>query len=206
MRKLSRHNYHQQSKLAHQNEAKVKVEKVANSYIEKPNSGFWEEINKYRGKKRCIAPTVKGITNPTEISDRFAATYNELFNSVGYYVNDMNTLFHEDCGDVVDDCTVHSTLMSSDDITSAIKKFKSGKSDGYDGLSSDYYCNGTPLLSSYISALFNCMITHCYIPYSFCISTIIPIPKGSNKSTSKVKKNYRGIALSILLSKYLTTA
>ena len=112
----------------------------------------------------------------------------------------MNTLFHEVCGDVVDDYTVHSTLMSSDDVTSAIKKLKPGKSDGYDGLSSDYYCNGTPLLSRYISALFNCMITHCYVPNSFCISTIIPIPKGSNKSTSTVK-NYRGIALSSLLSK-----
>ena len=112
----------------------------------------------------------------------------------------MNTLFHEVCGDVVDDYTVHSTLMSSDDATSAIKKLKPGKSDGYDGLSSDYYCKGTPLLSRYISALFNCMITHCYVPNSFCISTIIPIPKGSNKGTSTVK-NYRGIALSNLLSK-----
>ena len=100
-------------------------------------------------------------------------------------VNDMNTLFHEVCGDVVDDYTVHSTLMSSDDVTSAIKKLKPGKSDGYDGLSSDYYCNGTPLLSRYISAIFNCMITHCYVPNSFCISTIIPIPKGSNKSPTK---------------------
>ena len=45
------------------------------------------------------------------------------------------------------------------------------------------------------------MITHCYVPNSFCISTIISIPKGSNKSTSTLKKNYRGIALSILLSK-----
>ena len=100
----------------------------------------------HRGKKRCIAPTVEGLTNPTEISDRFAATSNELFNSVGYDVNDMNTLFHEVCGDVVDDYTVHSTLMSSDDVTSAIKKLKPGKSDGYDGLSSDYYCNGNPII------------------------------------------------------------
>ena len=46
------------------------------------------------------------------------------------------------------------------------------------------------------------MITHCYVPNSFCISTIIPIPKGSNKSTSTVK-NYRGIALSSLVSKIL---
>ena len=43
---------------------------------------------------------------------------------IGYDVNDMNTLFHEVCGDVVDDYTVHSTLMSSDDVTSAIKKLK----------------------------------------------------------------------------------
>ena len=34
----------------------------------------------------------------------------------------MNTLFHEVCGDVVDDCTVHSTLMSGDDVNSAIEK------------------------------------------------------------------------------------
>ena len=45
------------------------------------------------------------------------------------------------------------------------------------------------------------MIRHCYVPNSFCISTIIPIPKGSNKSTSTIKKNYKGTALSSLLSK-----
>ena len=138
IRKLSRHNYHQQIKLAHRNKAKIKVEKVVNSDIEKPNSGFWKEINKYRGKKRCIAPTVEGLTNHTEIFYCFADTYNELFNFVGYDVNDMNTLFYEVCGDAVDDYTVHSILMSIDDITSAIKKLKLGKSDGYDWLSSDY--------------------------------------------------------------------
>ena len=118
----------------------------------------------------------------------------------------MNTLFHEVCGDVVDDYTVHRPLMSSDDVTSVIKKLKPGKSDGYDGLSSDYYCNGTPLLSRYISALFNCVITHCYVPSSFCISTIIPIPKGSNKSTSTVKKTTEVLLLAVYFRKYLTTA
>ena len=87
---------------------------MSNSYLEKPNSRFWKKNNNYRGKKRCIAPTVEGLTNPTEISDCFAATYNKLLNSVGYDVNDMNTLFYEVCGesgDVVDDYTVHSTLI-----------------------------------------------------------------------------------------------
>ena len=41
---------------------------------------------------------------------------------------------------------------------------------------------------------------YCFTPKSFCISTMIPIPKGSNKDTSDLR-NYRGIALSSLLSK-----
>ena len=77
----------------------------------------------------------------------------------------MNTLFHEVCGDVIDDYTVHSTLMSSDYVTSAYKKVKSGKSDEYDGLSSDNFVMAPHY---YISALFNCMITHCYVRNSFC--------------------------------------
>ena len=99
----------------------------------KTNNGFWKEINKYIGNKRCI----EGLTNPTEISDCFADIYNEPFHSIGNDINAMITLFHEVCGDAVDDCTVHSTFMSSNDVTSAIKKLKPGKSDGYDGLSSD---------------------------------------------------------------------
>ena len=86
-----------------------------------------------------------------------------------------------------------------------LKNLKPGKSDGYDGLSSDYYYNGTPLLSRYIFALFNCMITHCYVPNSFCILTIIPIPTGSNKSTSAVK-TIGVLLLAVNFRKYLTTA
>ncbi len=44
------------------------------------------------------------------------------------------------------------------------------------------------------------MLLHCYIPISFAVSTIIPIPKGSSKDSTDVK-NYRAIALSSLLSK-----
>ena len=116
-------------------------------------------------------------------------------------ISDMNSLFHVVCGDAVDDCTVHSTLMSSDDVTSAIKKLKPGKSNGYDGLSSDYYCYSTPLLSCYIFALFN------LYDYTFlCTQFILHINNYSHSEKIKqkykyCKKNYRGIALSSLLSK-----
>ena len=44
------------------------------------------------------------------------------------------------------------------------------------------------------------MLSHCFILTSCSISTMVPIPKGSNKNLTNVKK-YRGIALSMLISK-----
>ena len=45
------------------------------------------------------------------------------------------------------------------------------------------------------------MLSHCYAPSSFCISTLmVPIPKKSSGSIAEIT-NYRGIALSSLLSK-----
>ena len=80
------------------------------------------------------------------------------------------------------------------------KKLKPGKSDGFDGLTSDYLINASSLFYVYLSHLFTNMFYYCFTPKSFCISTMIPIPKGSNKDASDLR-NYRGIALSSLLSK-----
>ena len=56
------------------------------------------------------------------------------------------------------------------------------------------------LLSEYLFSLFTCMLSHCFIRTSFSVSTMVHIPKGSNKDLTNIK-NYRGIALSSLISK-----
>ena len=70
------------------------------------------------------------------------------------------------CSDIIDDCTVHSTLMSSDGLTSAIKKLKPGKSDGYDGLSSFHYCNGFPLMKIFFTIICLSLMTETIEYYS----------------------------------------
>ena len=47
------------------------------------------------------------------------------------------------------------------------------------------------------------MLSHCCLPTSFCMTTMIPIPKGSGSMGDM--KNYSGIALSSLLSKLFDT-
>ena len=51
-----------------------------------------------------------------------------------------------------------------------------------------------------LSVLFTCMLHHSYSPDSVCLSTMVPIPKGSNKDLS-MSKNYRGIALGSIFLK-----
>ena len=43
-------------------------------------------------------------------------------------------------------------------------------------------------------------MSHFYTPKSFCVSTMIPIPKKGNGSMNDIR-NYKGIALSGLLSR-----
>ena len=92
-----------------------------------------------------------------------------------------------------DECAVilfqdkRSVVITANEINNAIKHMKPGKSDGFDGLTTDYFLNGSPLLSEYISCLFTCMLSHCFIPTSFSVSTMVPIPKGVNKDLTNMK-------------------
>ena len=58
----------------------------------------------------------------------------------------------------------------------SINKLKTEKNDGYEGLTSDYFHQGTPLLYECISILFTCMIKYSFAPGKFGISNIVTIP------------------------------
>ena len=77
---------------------------------------------------------------------------------------------------------------------------KTGKNDGNVGHCSDHIIHGTSLLNEYISLLFTAMLVHGYSPEGFVLCTITSIPKNKRKSIND-SDNYRGIALSSILSK-----
>ena len=153
---------------------------------------------KYVGKLRITSVLLK--ETPT-ISLCFSDHYKQLYNSVDFPSCEWKELYSYVCNDIVSDCNDRDFLIVTiDAIINAIKHLKPGKSDGFDGLSTDYFINGSPLLSEYLSCLFTCISSHCFIHTSFSVSTIDSIPKGSNKDLTNIK-NYRRIALSSLISK-----
>ena len=96
------------------------------------------------------------------------------------------------------ECHLH--MFDKDTIAKAVYDMKTCKSDGFDGLSSDYFKHDTDLLYVYLSCLFNCILIHGFIHNSLCVSTLIPIPPKKSLSNSN---NYRAIALSSLFGKIM---
>ena len=115
-------------------------------------------------------------------------------------LNDIENAMSNRCK--TNDSNNHMHDINCTLIKKVIKKLNRGKSDGFDGLTSDYIINGSTLLFQYISVLFTFMIKYGHAPDSLCVSTMISIPKNKIGNISD-SQNYRGIALSSILGKLL---
>ena len=207
MRRSTRSSYHKQIKFIKRNNERLQKEKVVSAFRNKDTREFWGSLRRMRGQGKINSYIVEGQTDSQSISNCFADSYKLVYNQVGYNSNEMYDLYSNVTNDIIEcTCTGMSNMscithtISSKLISESVKGMKPGKNDGFDGLTSDYLKNGSEMLFNYLSLLFTCMLRHSFSPSTFCISTMIPIPKGINKDLTKTQ-NYRGIALSSLLSK-----
>ena len=192
MRRSTRKAYHEKVDSVLKREKQIKGIRTADSYLNSNSRDFWKEAELLRGRKRGPSAAVEGLTNGDEIADAFSRYYDDLYNSIDFDHSKMRELY-SDVNDRINCCSYgdHSHAISDSSVDDAIKKLKIGKSDGYDGLTSDHIINGTPLLTHYLSLLFSLMLSHCYTPTTFCVSTMIPIPKKGSGSMNDIR-NYSG--------------
>ena len=102
----------------------------------------------------------------------------------------------------VQKCNDESYKITVPDVMNAVTHLKDGKSDGYEGLSSDHFIHGNRQLYVLLSILFTLFLRHGFSPDSMILGTMIPIPKDKKKSLCS-SSNYRAIALSSIVSKIL---
>ena len=149
----------------------------------------------------CIDNVVGG----ENISNYFINKYSELYNSVGYEKQDMQTPVYHMNNLVSKQCNSkncnfkHSFCVR--DVCLAVQLLKHNKSDGNNQLS-DGIINGCHRLFVYLNMLYNLMLKHGYAPEDMLMSTVVPIPKNKKKSLND-SNNYRGIALSSIIGKVL---
>ena len=84
----------------------------------------------------------------------------------------------------------------------AVKKLKTRRSGGADGLLAEHLKHGGPVLTLWLKRIFNTIIHLEQIPSSFKLGMIVPVHKGKGRDPL-ICNSYRGITLTSLLSKCL---
>ena len=75
-------------------------------------------------------------------------------------------------------------------IVNALKSVNKGKACGVDGLAAEHFIYADERIHFILSILFNCLISHGYLPSEFMKTAIVPIIKNKTGDTSD-KNNYR---------------
>ena len=119
-------------------------------------------------------------------------------------VNELNARFtdkySEFCSNHDSSCNCHEFKISLTQVIDAICGMKPGKCADEDGLSAEHFHNAPLSLFTRLTALFNMMLVHAFVPNQFRLGFMIPIVKDSRGNHSDVG-NYRGITISPVVSK-----
>ena len=197
MRK-TRSAYHYAIRNARRHERDKVNQRFAEAVVDNNSRDFWGEVKRIRSSGTSCSSCVDGLACSKDIADLFARQYQDLYTSVPYDQAEMACIY----GEIESSITVfdQNCLVTVAEVIEAIHKLKPGKSDGYAGLSSDYFLQACDELFVHISLLFSSLLVHSCVPAVMALSTVIPIPKGKHCNITS-SANYRGISLISVFNK-----
>ena len=176
----------------------IKFQKMTEAINQNQTRDFFKELKRMNS---CSGDTIyiNNETDPKAIADIFAKKYDSLNNSVPSDSQVMRS-FSNKIKDKLK-CEEHTTAQVTMEIViEAVRKLKSEKCDGDQGLFSNHIVYATDLFFSEIASLFSSILTHGHHPELMLRSTIASIPKDA-KGNLCTDSNYRGIALMSSIAK-----
>jgi hypothetical protein len=192
--------YHYAIRNVKRDKDKIINDRLADSLLNNNTRDFWSEVKRIRYKKSGTTRVVDGRTEAFDIAKLFADKYRDLYSSVPYDVNDMQSIQSE-VNILLKTISSHADCtINLHDLISAVSRLKAHKNDGGTGLTSDHIINAGNDCYVHMAMLFSAIIAHGTVPDSFLYSTIVPIPKGKHGNVSD-SSNFRGITLSSIYGK-----
>ena len=175
---------------------KEKANKLAVALLSQEPNRFWALVKQQLGVGIPLPPSFGDVTGTSNISkmwgDHFKAIFNDL--TCG---SDPAIMIQ-----LADSPSFNTPPITTQDVCNAVAKLQSGKSPGWDNMSTDHIMHLQPDILSTIAALLNCMINHSSLPDGLVYSQLVPLVKDKSGVLDD-KSNYRAIALSTSLSKVL---
>ena len=170
---------------------------------------YWKKVECVRKNNFNTTSVIDGHIGDAEIANHFQDKFRNLYNSVPTADRKLDELSERinhkiavSCNSSVKDNNLHCHIVNKNDVSMAVKKLKSDKSDVEGRVLSNNCIHGTDHLFMYLSFLFSSMINHGYAPATFLQSNMVPIPKGARANVTD-SNMYRSIAISSIMSKIL---
>ena len=173
---------------------------------QKDTTSFWKWWKTIYSKNNSkFAPVVEGCNTRQDIADVFQKTFekNSRPNNeerVEEIKNDFAASYPEYVERHKDNCDCDSYTVNLAQVIDAMCNMKSGKSADDDDIQAEHLLHAPSNLLIRITALFNSMLSHAFVPQQFRYGTIIPIVKDTQGNNAD-SGNYRGITISPIPSK-----
>ena len=198
----TRSKYRYKIRELRRNEDHIRKQAFAENILENKYRDFWKEVNKVRHRHSKFPSTVDSYSNSNDISQKFAANYTDLYNSVPCDSTELKDISDRIAVLIDNDVLSCEHVVYFNEVRIAIDHLKLHKQEGICGLSSDFFINAPQVMYVNISMLITAMLVHGHSPSMLTKSTIIPIIKGSNVGKND-SANYRAISLSSTLCKII---
>ena len=132
---------------------------------------------------------INNCVGEKDISDMWQVHYKDLLNSIESFK--PKEIVERKLTSIADSSIVFTPV----DIFKVLKNTKTGKACGLDGFAAEHFIYANPIIhvKLYLSLLFNCFISHGYLPRDFLKTAIVPIIKNKTGDSGD-KSNYRPIA------------
>ena len=168
----------------------------------KSDSFLGSHTMEYKGKTFC---------EPDELKEMWCSVYTDLLNENkeehNLYDNEFRKKVDADVAIMEkrfsktnDNTNVFADSVSEQELIVLSKQFSNNKSAGFDELTYENIKYAGYSFYVKLTALYNAMIKHVYIPSTFKKAVIIPAYKGKRKPKNDVN-SYRGISLMPVLNK-----
>ena len=131
-------------------------------------------------------------TDKAAVMNKWKCHFKDLYNVESCYIN----VSEHEITETVD--MGLNLVITENEITMALSKFKNGKATGYDNIPTEVLKNKTVI--KYLLSMFNKCFHYGRVPTAWQKSIINPIPK-SNVITPQDPAFYRGISLTSIMYK-----
>ena len=139
---------------------------------------FWNLVSTIKGKSHRLPNVVDNVKGSREICEIFKDKYESLYKCVSYEASKMNEI-EANINHLINNTTkgcCYSHIISVQDVKKAVKKLKTGKSDGVHQSMSDYLINASEKFYVLLSVVLNSLI-HGIDPDEMLGGTIVPVIK-----------------------------